>query len=79
MDNKVPVSFRAALARYSRHLSKNGEKLITFRTPLDSIYSYGIVDVGTNALAWKGTDENLIDWMREAGTLKAYEVIADNA
>lgn len=77
MSEKLPVSFRAAVARYSRHIAKEGEKLIKFRPQLDSMWDYGIVDVETNAVTSKGTHENLLNWIAESGVMKPYEVIKD--
>jgi hypothetical protein len=76
-SEKVVISLRAAVARYNRQLAKSDEKLITFRTPLDSVYTYGIVDTGSNVLTSKGDFNDLEAWMREAGTLKPYEVIGE--
>ncbi len=77
MSEKLPVSFRAAVARYSRHIAKEGEKLIKFRTPMDSMWDYGIVNTETNVIKWKGTYENLLNWIAESGVMKPYEVIKD--
>lgn len=73
MSEKIAVSFRASVARFSRHLGKEGEKLVKFRTPLDGTWEYGIVDLKSNHLVRKGKHEDLLNWIEESGVLKPYE------
>lgn len=77
MSEKVSVSLRAATARFNRHLAKQGEKLVKFRTPMDSIWDYGIVNLETNVITWKGNHENLLNWINESGVIKPYEAIKE--
>lgn len=75
MSEKVPVSFRAALARFTRHIAKDGEKLVKFRTPMDGLWDYAIVDTVSNVVKLKGDHSNLLAWMAESGAIKPYEEV----
>jgi hypothetical protein len=74
-SEKVVITLRAAVARYNRHLAKIDEKLIKFRTPVDSIFDYAVVSTRDNVVLHMGDICNLENWMREDSVLKAYEVI----
>ncbi len=73
MSEKITVSFRASVARFSRYLAKEGKKLVKFRASLESTWEYGIVDLKSEHLVSKGTHEDLVKWIEESGVLKPYE------
>ncbi len=77
MSEKVTVSFRAAVARFRRHIAKGQEKLVKFRRPVDSTYHYGTAGLGSNVITWKGDHVNLLNWIAESGVMKPNEVITD--
>ncbi len=77
MSVKAKVTMRAAIARFQRHLKAEGERLVKLRRPIDSWANCVIVGVHSNAVLHYGDETNLINWMREAGTLKPYEEIED--
>ena len=72
---KLPITLRAAIARYNRHLVKNEEIFKKFRTPIESDHYFAIVSIGYNIVTWSGNYSSLIEVMREAGALKPYEEV----
>lgn len=83
MDRKVTVTTRAFLARMKRHLLKaEGETLKQAREGTRAYQDFGpfyTIDEN-NCLQRQGLSlQTLIEWAREDGVLKPYEVIEDTA
>lgn len=71
----IPITRRAAIARFNRHLAKKGQKLRVLKTPIDSLYHFVIVEDG-GVVAMADLD-GLLAWFREDGILKPYEVLGE--
>jgi agmatine/peptidylarginine deiminase len=79
-DNKVPVSLRAFEGRMKRHMLSK-ENLEMKKCRFDSRWyadmgPYYFVEAGTNSCRDRGVSlDALINWAREDGILKPYEVV----
>jgi|APIni6443716594_1056825.scaffolds.fasta_scaffold1165425_1 hypothetical protein len=69
----IPVTRRAAVARFKRRLAKEGQQLRILKRPIDSLYRYAIVDADSMVAM---TDfDGFVAWLRKDGVLKPYEVV----
>ena len=74
---KAIISERAAIARFSRHLNKNGQSLKVNKVNSAAFREFGrymIINANNFVVANSST---LTSWLREDGLLKGFEAVED--